>query len=41
MPFRRDVFDDAIDARNLDITPHNLRHTAASLAIQAGAPSSP
>lgn len=35
--FRRDVFDDAVDALNLDITPHNLRDTAASLAIQAGA----
>lgn len=35
--FRRDVFDDAVDALELDITPHNLRDTAASLAIQAGA----
>ncbi|MGB3230623.1 MAG: site-specific integrase [Mycobacterium sp.] len=35
--FRRDVFDDAVAALNLDITPHNLRDTAASLAIQAGA----
>src|SRR5690349_983167 len=35
--FRRDVFDDAVDALGLDITPHNLRDTAASLAIQAGA----
>lgn len=35
--FRRDVFDDAVDALDLDITPHNLRDTAASLAIQAGA----
>lgn len=35
--FRRDVFDDAVDALKLDITPHNLRDTAASLAIQAGA----
>ncbi|MGY4648692.1 tyrosine-type recombinase/integrase [Mycobacterium sp. URHB0021] len=34
--FRRDVFDDAVDALDLDITPHNLRDTAASLAIQAG-----
>lgn len=35
--FRRDVFDNAVDALALDITPHNLRDTAASLAIQAGA----
>lgn len=35
--FRRDVFDAAVDALDLDITPHNLRDTAASLAIQAGA----
>lgn len=35
--FRRDVFDDAVDALGLGITPHNLRDTAASLAIQAGA----
>lgn len=35
--FRRDVFDVAVDALGLDITPHNLRDTAASLAIQAGA----
>ncbi len=35
--FRRDVFDDAVDALGLDITPHNLRDTAASLAIQSGA----
>lgn len=35
--FRRDVFDDAVDALDLNITPHNLRDTAASLAIQAGA----
>lgn len=35
--FRRDVFDDAVHALDLDITPHNLRDTAASLAIQAGA----
>lgn len=35
--FRRDVFDDAVAALKLDITPHNLRDTAASLAIQAGA----
>lgn len=35
--FRRDVFDDAVAALGLAITPHNLRDTAASLAIQAGA----
>jgi integrase len=35
--FRRDVFDDAVAALGLGITPHNLRDTAASLAIQAGA----
>ena len=35
--FRRDIFDDAVDSLDLDITPHNLRDTAASLAIQAGA----
>ena len=35
--FRRDVFDDAVAAVGLDITPHNLRDTAASLAIRAGA----
>jgi integrase len=35
--FRRDVFDRAVDNLGLDITPHNLRDTAASLAIQAGA----
>lgn len=35
--FRRDVFDEAVEALDLDITPHNLRDTAASLAIQAGA----
>jgi len=35
--FRRDVFDAAVEARDLDITPHKLRDTAASLAIQAGA----
>ncbi|MBV5246929.1 site-specific integrase [Mycolicibacterium sp. PAM1] len=35
--FRRDVFDDAVNSAQLDITPHNLRDTAASLAIQAGA----
>jgi hypothetical protein len=35
--FRRDVYDDAVEDLGLDITPHNLRDTAASLAIQAGA----
>lgn len=35
--FRRDVFDDAVADLGFDITPHNLRDTAASLAIQAGA----
>lgn len=35
--FRRDSFDAATAALGLEITPHNLRDTAASLAIQAGA----
>ncbi|WP_404825108.1 tyrosine-type recombinase/integrase [Mycolicibacterium gadium] len=35
--FRRDSFDAATAAVGLTITPHNLRDTAASLAIQAGA----
>jgi integrase len=35
--FRRDSFDAATAALGLTITPHNLHHTAASLAIQAGA----
>jgi integrase len=35
--FRRDSFDAATAALDLTITPHNLRDTAASLAIQAGA----
>jgi integrase len=36
--FRRDVFDHAATAVGLDgLTPHELRHTAASLAISAGA----
>ena len=35
--FRCDVFDAAAEALGLKITPHNLRDTAASLAIQAGA----
>jgi integrase len=36
--FRRDVWDPAIEAAGLDgVVPHGLRHTAASLAIAAGA----
>lgn len=36
--FRRDVFDQAATASGLDgLTPHELRHTAASLAVSAGA----
>ena len=35
--WRRDVFDTAVEALGLTITPHNLRDTAASLAIQEGA----
>jgi integrase len=36
--FRRDVFDRAADDADLsDLTPHELRHTAASLAVSAGA----
>jgi integrase len=35
--WRRDVFDSAVEAQGLGITPHNLRDTAASLAIQEGA----
>lgn len=36
--FRRDVFDRAAeDAGVKDLTPHELRHTAASLAVSAGA----
>lgn len=35
--FRRDSFDQAVSAAGLNITPHNLRDTSASLAIQAGA----
>jgi integrase len=35
--WRRDVFDSAVEALGLEITPHNLRDTAASLAIQEGA----
>ena len=36
--FRRDVFDPAVERLRLrPLTPHDLRHTAASLAISAGA----
>ncbi|MBA2638931.1 MAG: tyrosine-type recombinase/integrase, partial [Nocardioidaceae bacterium] len=36
--FRRDVFDRAAVDAGLDgLTPHELRHTAASLAVSAGA----
>ena len=36
--FRRDVFDKAADDAGLHgLTPHELRHTAASLAVSAGA----
>src|SRR5690606_17780872 len=36
--FRRDVFDAAAERAGLvGVTPHGLRHTAASLAIAAGA----
>jgi integrase len=36
--FRRDVFDRAaVDAGLSGLTPHELRHTAASLAVSAGA----
>ncbi|WP_392468921.1 tyrosine-type recombinase/integrase [Arsenicicoccus cauae] len=36
--WRRRVFDPALDWAGLtDLTPHDLRHTAASLAIAAGA----
>lgn len=36
--FRRDVFDRAARAAGPDgLTPHELRHTAASLAVSAGA----
>jgi integrase len=36
--FRRDVFDRAAEDAGLDgLTPHELRHTAASLAVSAGA----
>jgi integrase len=36
--FRRDVFDRAAENAGLaGLTPHELRHTAASLAVAAGA----
>ena len=36
--FRRDVFDRAATAAGLDgLTPHELRHTAESLAVASGA----
>ena len=36
--FRRNVFDAAAERAGVgDVTPHGLRHTAASLAIAAGA----
>lgn len=36
--FRRDVFDRAAESAGLPgLTPHELRHTAASLAVSAGA----
>jgi integrase len=36
--FRRDHFDAAATAAGLDgLTPHELRHTAASLAVASGA----
>jgi integrase len=36
--FRRDVFDNAAEDAGLSgLTPHELRHTAASLAVSAGA----
>ena len=36
--WRRDVFDRAAVTAGLDgLTPHELRHTAASLAVSAGA----
>lgn len=38
LTFRRDVFDlAAADANLHHLTPHELRHTAASLAVSAGA----
>jgi integrase len=38
---RRDALDSAVEALGLRITPHNLRDTAASLAIQKVRRSSP
>jgi integrase len=35
--FRRRVWDPATAQAGLSITPHDLRHTAASLAVAAGA----
>lgn len=36
--FRRNVFDPAVRSLGLDpLTPHDLRHTTASLAVSAGA----
>ncbi len=36
--WRRVVFDPAVRAASLsDVTPHDLRHTAASLAVASGA----
>jgi len=36
--WRRSVFDPAVNAAGLaDVTPHDLRHTAASLAVASGA----
>jgi len=38
--WRRAVFDPAVRAAGLtDVTPHDLRHTAASLAVTSGRPS--
>jgi len=38
MNFRRDVFDDVAAEAGLEgLTPHELRHTAASLAVSSGA----
>jgi integrase len=39
--WRRRVFDPALRAAGLgELTPHELRHTAASLAVAARAPTS-
>jgi integrase len=38
LKFRRDHFDPAAEAAGLaGLTPHELRHTAASLAVSVGA----